>query len=450
MPAKKRSFRLRDPDFPMLFAMFLPIFIDMILNNFIGTVHGYFVANAGEDVLSAISLSNQMNGLISTVFFSACSATMVVVAQLHGIGSDDRAREVVGQTMTFTALGTAIIAVLFVLFPQSIMGLFFGKMDANILAHTYKYIPLLGISLPFYCIFQICCCSSRGFENHKLPLIISVSGSIVNLILAFVLITVCKLGIVGAGISLIASRLFSAACGIILLCIKKWIAPLKTSLKIRFENLKGVLYLGFFTSTESLITNFAGTFKTGFLSGFAASHINASSIYNTFGGLLSVPISVINTMVTTLVAKNISKGDIKSAKMYFIKCSVYAFVLSTLVFTAAYLILPSIFPSYTDNPETLGLLHVILIISCLCTPTLSLFVTLIRGAFNGAGDAQFPTVISVICMIVFNLGFGYIFTVVFGWGIIGSTLSAHLSALVKAVIFYIRYKKGKWVKTVLI
>ncbi len=450
MPTSKAKLKFKDPDFKMLFSMFFPIFVDMILNNFIGTVHGYFVADAGEDVLSAIGLVNQVNDLVSIVFFSACSATMIVVAQLHGIGKDSRAKLAVGQAITFTSFGTLLIALLFALFPKAVMGLFFGSMDKTILSHAYKYIPLLGFSLPFYCICQICCCSSRGFDNHKLPLVISVSGSIVNLILAYIFIRVFKLGIIGAGVSLIASRIFSAGCGIILLCRKKWIAPLKKSLMLRFSVLKGILYLGFFSSSEQIVTSFAGTFKTRFLAGFSTSHINASSIYSTLSGLLSVPCQVISTMITTLVAKNISKGETALAKRYFVKCSLYSFTLTAIVYLAAYLILPYIFPAYTDSPETLALLKYILIINAIASPTLTLVVTNLRAAFNGAGDARFPTIISIICMLILNLGFGYLFTVVFNWGIIGSTLSAHLSSLVKIIFFYTRYKRGKWVKKVLI
>ena len=53
-------------------------------------------------------------------------------------------------------------------------------------------------------------------------------------------------------------------------------------------------------------------------------------------------------------------------------------------------------------------------------------------------------------MIVLNLGGGYLFTVVFGLGVIGSQLSAYLSLIAKALIYIWRYKSGKWVKKVMV
>ena len=49
-------------------------------------------------------------------------------------------------------------------------------------------------------------------------------------------------------------------------------------------------------------------------------------------------------------------------------------------------------------------------------------------------------------MVVLNLGVGYIFITVFNLGIIGSFLSDILSAIIKSVIYIIRYKSGRWIK----
>ena len=47
---------LYDPDIKMILVIFAPIFIDMILNNLISTVHSYLVADVGEEALSGIGL----------------------------------------------------------------------------------------------------------------------------------------------------------------------------------------------------------------------------------------------------------------------------------------------------------------------------------------------------------------------------------------------------------
>ncbi len=446
MTSNTQKFRVffGDPDLSMMFKMFLPIFIDMLLNAFIGTVHSYFVAGAGEVVISAISLVNQVNSLISAVFFAATSATIVVVAQLRGSGYVERVALVVGQTISFTVYGTAIVALLFCLFPSQVMTLFFGKIDPAILAESIKYIKLIGISLPFYVVFQTCACACRGYDEHKIPLLVSVSGSIINLFFAFLFIRVLSLGIIGAALSLIISRVYMAIVGYAVLFRRKWIAPIKDCIIVKFSVIKNILYLGFFSSTESIITSFAGTLKTGFLVPFGISHITASSVFNSFSGLLNVSVSVMGTLTTTFVAKSIGSGDGKKAREMFIKCLIYTFTMNVITWGAAYFILPYIFPYYTDNPETLRLLGYILLINAIGNPTVILFVSITRQAFNGAGDAKYSTIVSIICMLIFNLGLGYVLTVTCNLGITGSTLSGFISAFVKGIIYIFRYKSGRW------
>ncbi|MBO7148521.1 MAG: polysaccharide biosynthesis C-terminal domain-containing protein [Clostridia bacterium] len=430
----------------MLFAMFLPIFTDMLLNNFIGTVHAYFIAGSGEAAISAISLVNQVKELISTIFFSACNATMVIVARKRGSGKHEDAIICSGQTMFFAIYGTSAIAVIFSLFPSQIMTLFFGKMDPIILSEAIKYIPLLGVSLPFYCMFQVSATTSRAFDNHRIPLIISVSGSLVNVFLAFLLITVFKLGIIGAGISLILSNIASGFFGYAFLRKLGWIAPLRDCIFVKFKNIKDVLSLGLYNSIASVITVYASTVKTGFLVPFGISHISASSIYGSFGSLLNVPVSVISTIVSTLVARNLALGEKPRALIMIKKCLAYSISLSVVVYAFAVIILPFVFPSYTDNPLTLNLLWKILILTTLFYPLFISLTSIFAVTFNAAGDARFSTIVNIGCMVVLNLGVGYIFITVFNLGIIGSFLSDILSAIIKSVIYIIRYKSGRWIK----
>lgn len=83
---------LRDPDIPLIFSIFIPVFIDMILNNLIATFHSYFVADLGDSAISAVGLAGQISGLFITLFTSLCSAVTVVVSQYKGAGDMDGAK----------------------------------------------------------------------------------------------------------------------------------------------------------------------------------------------------------------------------------------------------------------------------------------------------------------------------------------------------------------------
>lgn len=452
MTDNKQKFRvfIGDPDLPQMFIMFLPIFIDRILNSFIGTVHSYFVADAGEAVISAISLANQVNSMLTSVFFCVCSAVIVVVAQLVGAGERDRAALTVGHTLTFSVYGISVIGLLFVLFPSFVMKLFFGDVDKLILDEAVNYIRLFGISLPFEATFQTCACACRGYNEHKIPMFVSVSGSVVKLFFSFLLIKIFKLGVVGAALSVAFGSIYMAFVAYAVLYKRNWIAPFKSCLHVNFSLLKNVFYLGVFSSTEHFSSVFAGTIKTGFLVPFGTSHITASSVFNTLASLLETTPFAMTTIVRNYVAIGIGSKNMSRVHTMIWKCYIYNVTLSVITHAVSFFLFPHLFPLYTQNPETLALLSTLLIINTLADPLIHIFTVNIRAALDGAGDARFATIITIICLLLFNLGLGYVLTVSCGLGIIGASLSAVASELVKSIIYFARYKSGRWKNHVMV
>ena len=439
-----------DPDLGQMFMMFLPIFVDRILNSLIGTVHSYFVADAGEAAISAISLANQVNSMLTSVFFCLCSAVIVVVAQLVGAGNRERASLTVGHTLVFVTYGTAVIGLIFALFPSWIMTLFFGDIDPSILNESVKYIRLLGISLPFEAIFQTCACGCRGYNEHRIPMFVSVSGSVIKVIASFILIKVFDYGIIGAAIAILLGRIYCSIVGYTVLYRRKWIVSIKECIRVNFTILKNVFYLGIFSSTEHFTTVFAGTIKTGYLVPFGTSHITASSVFGTFGELFNTIPFCMTTLVRNYVAIGIGSKNITKAHHMIWKCYIYNVTLSIIMWVTGFFALPHIFPLYTQNEETLALLATILLLNTFGQPILAIFSGTIRAALDGAGDAKFATIVTMTCLFIFDLGLGYLLTVNMGLGIIGATISGLCSMLVKSIVYFVRYKSGKWKNHVMV
>ena len=156
------------------------------------------------------------------------------------------------------------------------------------------------------------------------------------------------------------------------------------------------------------------------------------------------------TLVRNYVAIGIGSKNLTRAHHMIWKCYIYNLTLSTIVRIIAFTTLPHLYPLYTQNPETLAIIGVVLLINTIATPLISIFTVTIRAALDGAGDAKFATVVTLICLVVFDLGLGYILTVRCGLGLIGATWSSVASAFVKAIVYFIRYKSGKWKNHIMI
>ena len=70
-------------------------------------------------------------------------------------------------------------------------------------------------------------------------------------------------------------------------------------------------------------------------------------------------------------------------------------------------------------------------------------IVIIRG-MQAAGDTQYPVYISILSMWGVATLLSYVFGVVLGWGLPGIWLAMALDEGLRAVIFYIRWKRGRW------
>lgn len=441
-----------DPDVKMILVIFAPVFIDMILNTLISTVHSYFVADVGEAAISGIGLVGTINSILIVLFSTLPSAATILVSQYRGAGNMNGARKCVSQSMVMVTLFSVIVMAVMLAFPNQLFDIFFSDVEPDVLREGKTYLRYSALSMPFFGIFQVCACSSRGFGNNKIPLYTSVSGSIVNIIFSFILIIIFDFGVAGAGIGLLVSRIFYTIAICAFFAKNKWYASFSELVHVDWRCLGAIIKLGVLSASESLIVNFGNTMKMRFIVAAGTAHIAANSINGTLFGLCSVPVTAMGTVAITLVGRYIGAGEEREAKNIIKKLLWLTIGMYAIMLIAAIFVFPHLFPLYTDNPETQKLLGKLLVIQVIMTFISTPYVSIITNAFKGAGDATFCTVVSVICMWIVNVGLGTLLAskTFLGLGVVGALISTNASAIAKSFIFLLRYRSGRWLKNKLI
>jgi Na+-driven multidrug efflux pump len=66
------------------------------------------------------------------------------------------------------------------------------------------------------------------------------------------------------------------------------------------------------------------------------------------------------------------------------------------------------------------------------------------NAFRAAGDVKFPMWVSILSMVIFRIGSGYVFAYVFGLGALSVWFAMILDWLVRGACFVWRWKSGGW------
>jgi len=437
-----------DPDIKMILVIFAPIFIDMILNNLISTVHSFLVADVGEAAISGIGLVGTINSILTIVFATLPSAVTILVSQYRGASNEDGARKCVSQSMVMVTAFASVVMAIMLLFPDWLFAIFFSDVAPDVLREGKIYLMYSALSMPFYGIFQNGACTCRGYGNNKIPLYTSVSGSVVDVVLAFIFIIPCNMGVAGAGLGLLIARIFRAIAVFILLFKNRWFCTLSQLVNVDWKCLGAIAKLGLLSSSESLIVNFGATLKMRYVVAAGTSHIVANSVHNTFFSLVAVPISAFATVAITLVGRYIGAGEKEETRSIINKILKLTIAIYAFMMLLALILFPHLYKLYTDNPETLALLNRMMIIHIIMMVITNPYVNIITNAFKGAGDAWFCTIISVICMWTINVGAGIFLSADFGLGlgVIGSLISGNASAVVKSVIYFFRFRTDKWMR----
>ncbi|HEU4965051.1 MAG TPA: MATE family efflux transporter, partial [Bacilli bacterium] len=104
---------------------------------------------------------------------------------------------------------------------------------------------------------------------------------------------------------------------------------------------------------------------------------------------------------------------------------------------------PYIMMLYTNDPHVVDQGAVALrVIGCVQLAQSTQFI--LAGALRGAGDTKFPLYSTFIGVWGFRVVLTLLFVLVLHWGILGAWLAIATDQVVRSLIIYNRYKRGKW------
>mgnify|MGYP004430438213 FL=1 len=113
----------------MVFALVVPIALQNLINVGVTSADVIMLGKVSETVLSASSLGNQVQFIMSLIFFGLTSGAAVLTAQYWGKGDTKTIEKVLGIALRFSlTVGVIFTAVTF-LFPKQIMMIFSSEMS---------------------------------------------------------------------------------------------------------------------------------------------------------------------------------------------------------------------------------------------------------------------------------------------------------------------------------
>ena len=398
----------------LLFKLTWPIFIELVLQMLVGNVDQMMMSQYSENAVAAIGNVNTIMNFVTITFSIVTMAITIMVTQYLGSKNKEKVSEIYTVGIFTNLIFSAIISA----------GLFFGsdalfnalKMPVELHADAQVYLNIVGglvflqaLLMSFSAIFR-----SNGLM--KQGMYISVIVNVLNIIGNAILLN--SMGIMGIAISSVFSRFI----GVILVY------------RLFSKRIEGELHLKYLCPFPK------ETFKQLLRIGVPAG--GESVMYNFSQMVILMCVNMLGTAVIT-------------ARVYANMIAWLSYLYSSAVGQANQIIIGHLVGAREEDAayeRSLKTLRPTMIITLLKTITfIEIFlelgravnIVIIRG-MQAAGDTQYPVFISVLSMWGVATLLSYVFGIVLGWGLVGIWMAMALDECVRAVIFYIRWKRGGW------
>ena len=426
--------------------LIVPLFLEQLLMALVGIADVFVIGFVGEAAVSGVSLVNSFNTIFLNLFTALASGGAVVISQYIGHKDKEHAGQAASQLLTASVILSVAISVVILLTNASLMRLMFGKVDADVMDACVTYLRISAYSYPALAIYNAGAALYRSFGKTSTTMYISILANIINVIGNCIGVFGLHAGVVGVAVPSLVSRCFSAVV-ITILCFSaknpvsylgSWIMKLDVSLQ------KKILRIAVPNGVESGVFQLVKVALSSVVALFGTYQIAANGVAQSIWSLAALVCVTMGPVFITVIGQCMGAGDIEQAEMYFRKLTkitlVFAIAWNALIFAVT-----SVFMSfYALEDQTKRLVILLVLIHNIFNAVAFTFADPLGKGLRATGDVKFTTATSLFTTIGVRLIFSMIFGIWLNLGVIGIAFAMCLDWSVRGIIFWWRFKQGKW------
>ena len=323
-----------------LLSFAAPSIIMMVFMSLYTIVDGIFVSRfVGSNALSSLNIVYPVVNVAIAIAMMLASGGNAIISKYLGEGNKKRACESLTQFVMVCILVSLVIVVISQVFLTEISRLL-GSNEV-LLADCKSYLGMVSLFIPacmLQTLFQMYLVTAG---RPTMGLLLMIGAGIVNAVLDYVLIVICDMGVAGAAISTLVSRIFCAV--VVLIQLRKDRQPIvvRDYLKIRpdWAMIRRILGIGIPSGVENSMFQLGKILVLSLVSTFGTYAIAANAVGNVIAGFQLMAGMAASLAMVTVVSRCVGAGDYEQAKYYTIKVLTMAYIciIVTVLFTFAVL-----------------------------------------------------------------------------------------------------------------
>ncbi len=434
-----------------LLLLLIPIIAEQFLNSLMGMADSMMVSNVGAAALSGVSLVDSINNLVVQAFNAMATGGVIICSTYFGQKDIKRANESARQVILVSAFISFLLMFVCLIFRDRLLSVIFGSIDADVMEAASIYFLLTIISYPGISLAAAGSAIFRAQSNTKLPMNVAIVSNILNVAGNAILIWGFGLGVYGAAIATMSSRIFSAVVLLTLLRKDKYQISIREYHKIRpdFGKIRRILAMGIPNGIENSMFQFGKLAIQSSVSLLGTAAIAAQSMANIFENVNGVAGIGVGIGLMTIVGQCLGAGR-KDEAVYYTKKMIgwgYIAILSSCLFTYAIARPVTVLAGMEKESATLCIFMLGWI--TIAKPLLWSPSFVIPYAMRAAGDVKFSMIVATLTMWLCRVTLATFLIRVVGMGAMGVWIGMFADWAIRGIIFTLRFKSGKWIHKVI-
>ena len=426
--------------------LIVPLFLEQLLMALVGIADVFVIGFVGEAAVSGVSLVNSFNTIFINLFTALASGGAVVISQYIGRKEEKHAGEAATQLLTASVLLSVVISVVILIFNGSLMRLIFGKVEADVMDACVTYLRISAYSYPALAVYNAGAALYRSFGKTSTTMYISIIANILNVAGNCIGVFVLHAGVTGVAVPSLVSRTFSAVV-ITILCfskknpvryLKNWIVKIDGSLQ------KKILGIAVPNGIESGVFQLVKVALSSVVALFGTYQIAANGVAQSIWSLAALVCVTMGPVYITVIGQCMGAGDVVQAEMYFKKLTKITVAFAVIWNTVIFALTPVMMNFYALEDKTKHLTILLVLVHNIFNTIAFPFADPLGKGLRATGDVKFTTFTSLFTTIVVRLIFSILFGIGMGLGVMGIAYAMCLDWSVRGIIFWWRFKQGRW------
>ena len=427
----------------MICSLLIPVVLEQLLNSIMGTADTMMVSNVGSAAISAVSLVDSINVLVIQAFSALAAGGAIICAQYIGQRNKEKANESARQVLFIITAISVAVSLICLVFQKPLLRLIFGSVEPAVMRASEIYFFYTALSFPFIAAYDSAASIFRAQDNTKGPMIISMISNVMNIAGNAVMIWGFHMGVAGAALSTLISRIFCAVVVIIQLRKEKEGQEIvvRDYFEIRpdWSMIRRILGLGIPSGIENSMFQLGKLAIQSTVSTLGTTAIAAQAMTNILENLNGIAAIGVGVGLMTIVGQCLGAGRQDEAVYYIKKLCVIAEVIIIISCLGVFALTKPITILGGMEKESADMcFHMVMWIT-IVKPLVWIMAFIPGYGLRAAGDVKFSMIVSCCTMWACRFCLCVFLIRVMGFGPMGVWIGMFADWTLRGIIFTWNY-----------